>query len=593
MILMTEEDLIKDWSSKGYYYAADTFTFSMEQIDELWQIGVFNNLPKPNESCGVTFYYAVNNADDYISQEAAFGYNDNFYVFTNRRSARDFGHYSIYIHPDYNETKDIMMLLKSAIAHKYGKTGYTGYKVERCELSGHYMTNGMLKVAYSKTLDENITCCSCFVCHPDGRSTYINYLKSDCIKFPDGSYHLPENILTCPDCGKDYDKTIHDFCHNCKAMTADTAEILPKKYLFELDGKFYKEKPTLEICYACGKVTNCNHNLFENVKICDDCFNNLDYGISYLSQYRDNIEGIISSYHGTKVRQHLYGLKDGQSQSSFKGFGFELEVDEHIWDACNEQSLINNITAHTILEQSGLEEDEVYFETDGSLNNGFEIISQPHTVEAFYAKKDAWCRMLEILDHATYKSHNGGCCGLHIHLSKTWFGNTETSQNYSIGKIYKFFDEYWDDLLKASRRNSSSHFYCDKNSKCYKDRAERRGKATPHAWREQVKYDHDTRHNGESHHHALNNSNYATFEIRLGRGTLNKASFFAWIDFVLTIAKNAKKSANKLVSARDWLDGIKPSTAMYLLKRNCFIDTVKILHNDVYNVYYANNDSQE
>lgn len=590
---MTEEDLIKDWSSKGYSYAADTFTFSMEQIDVLWQSHMFNNLPKPNESCGVTFYYAVDNIDNYYSQEAAFGYNDNLYVFKNHCSVIEFGHCGIYISPNYYYDKEIMMLLKSAIAHKYGKTDYTGYKIERCELSGHYMKNDMLRIAYSKTLGQNIQCCSCFVCRPSGQTKYLNYVKSDCIKFPDGSYHLSENVLTCPDCGKDYDITVHDFCHNCKAMTADTSEILPKKDLFEIDGEFYKEKPALEICYACGKVTNCNHNLFENIKICHDCFNNLDYGISYLSQYRDNIEGIISSYHGTEVRQHLYGLKDGQSQSQFKGFGFELEVDDHEWNACNEQSLINNITAHTILEQSGLEEDEVYFETDGSLNNGFEIISQPHTVEAFYAKKDAWCRMLEILDHATYKSHNGGSCGLHIHLSKTWFGNTETSQNYSIGKIYKFFDEYWDDLLKASRRNSSSRCFCDKNSKYYKDRAERRGKATPHAWQEQVKHDHDSRHNGESHHHALNNSNYATFEIRLGRGTLNKASFFAWIDFVLTFAKNAKKSANKLVSARDWLDGIKPSTAMYLLKRNCFIDTVKILHNGIYNVYYADNDSQE
>ena len=289
----------------------------------------------------------------------------------------------------------------------------------------------------------------------------------------------------------------------------------------------------------------------------------------------------------------MYGLLKDQSDTDFKGFGFELEVDKSIVDGAR-KSIYNNIVAHAIIDNTGLEKDEVVFETDGSLDSGFEIISQPHTIDAFYEKTECWKKMLDILSDATFKSHNAGTCGLHIHVSKTWFGSTERQQNFNIGKIYKFFDTYWEDLCKASRRDTSSTYYCDKNSKNIKYREEnRRHKAESHAWQAQAKYDHDTRHDSESHHRALNNSNYGTFEIRLGRGTLNKASFFAWIDLVLTIIKNSSKGCNKLISARDWLKGIKPSTAMYLLKRNSFTEAIKILHNDVYNLYNDNTDMQD
>ena len=330
-----------------------------------------------------------------------------------------------------------------------------------------------------------------------------------------------------------------------------------------------------------------------NITICNNCNQELDERLTYEEQHYNGIVGIISGYHDNHTKQHLYGLLKDQSAKDFKGFGFELEVDKSNING-DYKSLYNNIVAHAIIDKTGLDKDEVFFETDGSLDNGFEIISQPHTIAAFYEKTDSWKMMLDILSDATFKSHNAGTCGLHIHVSKALFGSTERQQNFRIGKIYKFFDYYWTDLLKASRRDTSSTYYCNKNSNNIKCREEnRRHKTESRAWQAQAKYDHDTRHDSESHHRALNNSNYGTFEIRLGRGTLNKASFFAWIDLVLNIVKNSSKGCNKLISARDWLDGIKPSTAMYLLKRESFTDAIKILHNDVYELYNNQTDSQD
>lgn len=84
-----------------------------------------------------------------------------------------------------------------------------------------------------------------------------------------------------------------------------------------------------------------------------------------------------------------------------------------------------------------------------------------------------------------------------------------------------------------------------------------------------------------SHYVALNNGNYHTFEYRLGRGTLNAWSFFAWIDLVLTITKNARRITIEKVTSNDllsWLGGIRESTAKYIYKRGAFRDAMKALY---------------
>ena len=487
--------------------------------------------------------------------------------------------------------------------------GLSNYEI--CEYSHLAFKSSDMCYAYSREKQTNIYVHELFACTPihtvewtNQKHSYANYIIDDCDTIYDIKGHkqfvLKESVHICPDCNRKYIYVdgYNNKCYHCYCITEDTKEVIRKEdaYYNEED-KYYKTKPVEKLCPCCG------HNFIEeghtymkntvNITICNNCNQELDERLEYEEQHCNGIVGIISSYHKHNTKQHMYGLLKDQSDTDFKGFGFELEVDKSIVNG-QYKSLYNNIVAHAIIDNTGLEKDEVIFETDGSLDNGFEIISQPHTIDAFYEKTECWKKMLDILSDATFTSHNAGTCGLHIHVSKTWFGSTERQQNFNIGKIYKFFDTYWTDLCKASRRDTSSTYYCDKNSKNIKYREEnRRHKAESHAWQAQAKYDHDTRHDRESHRRALNNSNYDTFEIRLGRGTLNKASFFAWIDLVLTIVKNSSKGCNKLISARDWLKGIKPSTAMYLLKRNSFVDAIKILHNDVYNLYNDNTDIQD
>ena len=481
-----------------------------------------------------------------------------------------------------------------------------------CEYSHLAFDTSTMCYAYSIEKQANIYVFELFARTPihtvelkNKSCIYARYIIDDCDTIYDIKGHkqfvFKESVHICPDCNRKYIYVdgYKKKCYHCYCITADTNELILKTdAYYDIDkNKYYKIKPVGKICPCCGNAYTEEGYIFmkdtANITICNDCNQELDKKLDYNQQHYNGIIGIISGYHSNNTKQHLYGLLKDQSAKDFKGFGFELEVDKSVVEG-NYKSLYNNLVAHAIINNTGLEKDEVFFETDSSLDYGFEIISQPHTIDAFYEKTDSWKKMLDILSDATFKSHNAGTCGFHIHVSKAWFGSSERQQNFHIGKIYKFFDYYWTDLLKASRRDTSSTYYCDKNSNSIKRREEnRKHKTESRAWQAQAKYDHDTRHDSESHHRALNNSNYNTFEIRLGRGTLNKASFFAWIDLVLTIVKNSSKGCNKLISARDWLDGIKPSTAMYLLKRKSFTDAIKILHNDVYELYNNHTDSQD
>ena len=276
--------------------------------------------------------------------------------------------------------------------------------------------------------------------------------------------------------------------------------------------------------------------------------------------HEENMDHIIEGY--CESHEHepiLFG--DYKDKESFVGLGFELEV-----DGDRSISRHNEETAQGLCEASGLEENEMRFAYDGSLNHGFECISQPHTVKLFWDKQAQWREMLRYLANKGYRSHDPGTCGLHVHVSRGMFGKTKEIQDTAIAKVYTFFDDNWDDIVKVSRRRS--FHYCQKNYLDSEDETRiTENKSTRfECWKKKCKWE-------GGHGVALNNSNRATFEYRLGRGTLNAWSFFSWIDFVLTITKNAKRITVGKVESNDklsWLGGITESTAKYIYKRGAF-----------------------
>ena len=329
-------------------------------------------------------------------------------------------------------------------------------------------------------------------------------------------------------------------------------------YVRDEDGEHYTRAPSsyfsgLCYCSRCGCYIELD-NWDEDYEMCIFCAETR-FGV---------IDGYTESHKRPVV---LFG--EYKDEDSFVGFGFELEV-----DCDSETSAKNDRVARGLCDYAGLEKNEMRYAHDGSLNHGFECISQPHTVKDFWLKHEKWQRMLKYLVDNGYKSHDTETCGLHVHVSRLMFGSTKEQQDEAIAKVYTFFDENWRNLVRVSRRRNFS--YCDKNKlDSAVDNEVQEGKTTRlRQWRIKSKTE-------GGHYVALNNVNRKTFEYRLGRGTLNAWSFFSWIDLIVTITNNARRITVSKVNTNDlvsWLGGIKETTAKYIYKRGAFKDTMLTLY---------------
>ena len=226
---------------------------------------------------------------------------------------------------------------------------------------------------------------------------------------------------------------------------------------------------------------------------------------------------------------------------TFKGYGFELETENH---KINTSAYYHEIMADLL-------QGHCYGETDGSLCNGIEIISYPHTKKALfdYDFKNIFNKL--IADGFT--SYSNGRCGLHIHASRLLFGDTDEEQDMNISKILYFIYYNWTEFEKFSRRKI--FFYCRKPLTNI---------SNPD--RKQILDRVKEKNIGRG---ALNINNDSTVEFRLPRGSLNYNTWRATIDFYDCLIKNSKKISWSDINDRDkWLEGIEDNTKNYINKRH-------------------------
>lgn len=304
---------------------------------------------------------------------------------------------------------------------------------------------------------------------------------------------------------------------------------------------------------------------WQGLSYCDHCgcfVDNDYYNSERMMCYECEKYHVIEGYHESHNNNDspLYfeykagDIEGNYGVDNFAGLGFELEVDS------DHPMTDNNMVAYNLISVCGLLPGEVRYARDGSLSYGFEIISQPHTLRAFWEQAPKWENMLKYLVSKGYTSHDAGTCGLHIHVSRLMFGKTKAEQDRAIAKIFSFYNDNWQDIARASRRENFG--YCERN-----EATSGRWENTKYLkWKKSAKYQ-------TGHYVALNNGNRNTFEFRLGRGTLNPWSFFSWVDFTMTLCKNARRVSIDKLETNDiasWLAGIKESTAKYLYKRGAF-----------------------
>ena len=262
-------------------------------------------------------------------------------------------------------------------------------------------------------------------------------------------------------------------------------------------------------CEECGSIFHID-NMFEvedEVLVCRRCYD---------AYYR-----IIKRYDYVPERFKFNKL----AWDNLLYIGFELEVEHE----SNREEMARKVKKFLESKNVGR---YFYIKHDGSLHNGFEIVSQPLTLQ-FIHKKIPLREILEELKRMKFTSYKSGRCGLHFHLNKNFFSSLE------IEKLRMFFATNKKELSILSKRKGN-YGYCQFED--YKIHNFLYG--TENSSKYLAIRTHVTSKN--------------TLEIRLFRGTLAHGRFLACLQFVDAISHYVKEvSIMSLRNNKSWDDFLK------------------------------------
>jgi len=322
---------------------------------------------------------------------------------------------------------------------------------------------------------------------------------------------MEENIKVCDICGceisEEDDTWVDDqfICQNCVDEHCTT-------------------------CDHCGETIWVNATVQnDNITLCESCY--------------DDFNNEIEEY-GYKPDPIFYG--DG-----YMYFGIELEVDKGGKDSEN---------ARTLKDIANVRKEHIYIKSDGSLDDGFEIVSHLMTLD-YHTNKMDWESILHEAINMGYRSHQTATCGLHIHVNRNAFGENQAEQEKVISRILFFIEKNWNEIFRFSRRNEynmnrwSARYGYEKSGKEILQKAKDTG----------------------NRYVAVNLRNYHTIEFRLFRGTLKLNTFLATLQLVSEICRVALLFSEEDIDKMSWSVFVRymnhyPELVKYLKERQLYIN---------------------
>lgn len=266
--------------------------------------------------------------------------------------------------------------------------------------------------------------------------------------------------------------------------------------------------------------------------LCDACY------------HRYTISGGIESYY-YKPQPIFYGTGP-------RYFGVELEIDEG-------GERIRSAQALMALANHGAE--RIYCKHDGSLDDGFEIVTHPMSLD-YHLRQMPWAPLCRAAVEMGYRSHQSGSCGLHIHVSRNAFAQTEADQDAAIARVLYFFEKNWVELLKFSRRTQRQM-----------DRW-----AARYGYRDQPMeiLEHAKKGVHAGRYTCVNLTNPDTVEFRIFRGTLKANTIFAALQLVDRVCDAACFLSDEELKALSWTSFAagctQPELVAYLKERRLYVN---------------------
>ena len=346
-----------------------------------------------------------------------------------------------------------------------------------------------------------------------------------------------ENKMICSVCGKEENRyemvklNGEWFCVDC----------LDEKYFYCEEHRDYEPiecKVAFEDVYDNHREI-CQEAFDDNYIICDGCGRPMrrgdEYiiGDDYLCSHCYEERKVIKHYHyhhGQEI--HFHG-------NPTNGIYFGLEIESEREYDCD---IDKNYIALSVRDVVG--DDIIYFEEDGSLDDGFESITHPMSYE--------FMRNNSVVEDIVDTLSNNGMwaserCGLHIHVSKT----DEVARKMPL--ILSFLESNKEELIKFSRRTSYSfhewcEFYTDEDLLTAYE-AERIC-LRPQGRR----------------HMCINFTNEHTIEFRCFAGTLDSKRVYGYIEFILALLENIEKLFD--MSDKPTFKELEKISGFSLLKEN-------------------------
>jgi hypothetical protein len=295
---------------------------------------------------------------------------------------------------------------------------------------GHEVKDGAIVCA--RCFKDHEKCCDCNeLIHADEMIGHAVNLPTRFRRDSVGSKHVKGGFL----------------CHECKMASArnwrrcDLCEDFAPMY----HTRYVYDRPLIPLCIRCVSMSHlhcgsCNEYYINRCGCKGDLIKPYSHKpisvfkfMAFTGKNKKNVflRDIYGQTYGTPVNEKAYNNRGLY-------FGVELEIDSEDCDVYRE--------AEWLMKR--VNSDWIYLKEDGSLTNGFEVVTHPQTFEVWKQKFDEFEPVLR-LSKRGFNSHNTSTCGLHISLSRNAFSQ---SHLYRFSKFVYFNPLF---IAKFSRRSLS------------------------------------------------------------------------------------------------------------------------------------------
>lgn len=366
--------------------------------------------------------------------------------------------------------------------------------------------------------------------------------------------------------GKPYINTSYNRWRNCNECSEIIYDVNKQHNIgehWQVCSKCFNDKSTRNICPICGK----KHFGFEmnsmylrnksslkdqvkskfnietdgegNIRICYDCYEKYFLICHYcgVTRLKENEEDVcecrnrrVYDYSYKPIKPRFLATTKPRKNTLFLGFENECEVDTDRYDrtspcedcdcnpdtcdGCDEEGSYDIDYSEFVKSLTQVLGPTVYCKWDGSLEHGFEIISEPMTYNYITKNRNRFKEAFKKIISLGAYSYGADTTGFHIHLSKNAFLNRE-----HLSKFAYIIHADKDLSEKIAKRSNNTYGYIrefrDKNK--LKEYIEKSIDAP------------------EDRYQAVNFCNRNTIEVRIYKGNLNIESVMLYIQHVVSI----------------------------------------------------------